>query len=130
MEIDHNFWGSSSKSRLKYRRKARPSGFKPDSEFIAKKTADFLANNGTIRGFGDEVEQTYVDQKPLRIAAGIKFYREQAKLTQKQLKEKSGVSQAAISRYETAQIVATDTSLRKIAKALNVFVEDIVFFKK
>lgn len=57
----------------------------------------------------------------------IRSYREQKKMTQEQLAEKSGVSRAILSGLETGTISTTTTkTLQKIANALEVKVSDIL----
>lgn len=58
----------------------------------------------------------------------IKEIREKNKLTQEELSEKSHVSRALISGLESGAITETSTSsLKKLAKALNVSVRELFF---
>lgn len=56
----------------------------------------------------------------------IKEFRQKSKLTQKQLAEKIGLSQHAISKYEQDQRQPNLNTLKEIAKALNVSIADLV----
>jgi transcriptional regulator with XRE-family HTH domain len=62
--------------------------------------------------------EAYRDQ--LRLASEIITLRLEAKLTQKQLADRSGVQQADISRIERGEIAPTGPTFRKLAHALGV----------
>ena len=52
--------------------------------------------------------------------------RKQARLTQKQLSEKSGVSRSAIARAEAGQVKPNATNLTNLATALNCTVDELL----
>ena len=56
----------------------------------------------------------------------LKAAREQQKLSQAQLSKKSGVAQSAISHFEAGSREPVLSSLLKLAKALNVPIQDLV----
>lgn len=55
-----------------------------------------------------------------RLAANLKNFRERAGMTQKDLAEKAGVSQAAVARWEDDTRSPASKSLMRIAAALGV----------
>ena len=50
----------------------------------------------------------------------IRAAREAAGLTQQQLADKTGVSQRTIASYESAGVIARASTMKKLAKALDV----------
>lgn len=56
-------------------------------------------------------------------AARLKALRESAGLTQKQLADRAGIHEGLITRYETAGAFPRDTTMQKLATALNVPLE-------
>lgn len=63
------------------------------------------------------------EQKRKEFANRLKALRESAKMTQKQLADKAGLHEGLITRYETAGAMPRDSTLAKIAAALNVPLE-------
>lgn len=59
------------------------------------------------------------------VSEKILLARKTAKLTQEELAERSGLPQSHVSRLETGKHSPSDTSLNKIAKALNI---DVSYF--
>ena len=62
----------------------------------------------------------------MNLGDNIKKIRKEKGLTQKQLGEKLGVSQAAIGQFESGKQNLKIDTLHKIAEALNVAIQDIV----
>lgn len=56
----------------------------------------------------------------------IRSAREQARLTQNELADRIGTTQAMIVRYEKDQQSPTMNRIRQIAKALNVRITDLI----
>ncbi len=64
--------------------------------------------------------RAYSEQNKKDFAARLKTLRESAKMTQKQLADKAGLHEGLITRYETAGAIPRDSTLQKLAAALNV----------
>lgn len=60
-----------------------------------------------------------------KIKANIRYYRERAGLTQKELGDKCAIAEPTIRRYELGKLNPKYETLRKIADALNVSVDEI-----
>ena len=98
------------RERVVMRLKAAP-GVTPQpitSEEINKLKRSYRANN---------------EQNKKDFAVRLKTLRESAGLTQKQLADKAGLHEGLITRYETAGALPRDTTIRKLAAALNVPLE-------
>lgn len=61
-----------------------------------------------------------------RFAENVKSLRKKLKLTQAELAEKVSITQSAVSMYEAETAAPNPVALVKLAKALNVTVEELV----
>lgn len=70
-----------------------------------------------------------MSEKSIRhIAKKVREFRDDRRLTQKQLADKSGLSTNYISRIERADVTISIDTLEKLAKALKVNSSDILHF--
>lgn len=60
----------------------------------------------------------------------LRYIREREGLTQAELSEKTGISQAALSNYENGKDRPSVDSCAKLAKALGVSIDDLVHGEK
>ena len=60
-----------------------------------------------------------------KIAAAVRHLRRRAGLTQAELAEKAGISRATLARVELAEVDPAASTLRALARALGVTVNDL-----
>lgn len=56
----------------------------------------------------------------------IRFYREQLHMTQEDLAEASNINRVTIARYETGRMEPSSRTLRRLASAMKLSVDDLV----
>ena len=66
------------------------------------------------------------DGENVDIGSAIRLLRQRANLTQRALAEQSELSRSALSRIENGHVEPTWGSLRRIARGLNVPLEDLI----
>jgi transcriptional regulator with XRE-family HTH domain len=54
------------------------------------------------------------------VAGRLRFYRERAALTQQELAQKAGITQAQLSRIERLQVQPLPSTIRRLAEVLGV----------
>jgi transcriptional regulator with XRE-family HTH domain len=62
----------------------------------------------------------------LNVGKKIRDIRQQKRMTQQELSQKTQIEQTVISRYETGRIVPSLTRLKQIADALEISLSDLV----
>lgn len=90
---------------------------------ILKSIADALGV--TINDLINNIENNMIDEN-VSIGDKIKEYREIINITQKDLAEKSGLSESAIKYYETNKRNPKLETLSKIAEALGISINDLI----
>lgn len=65
------------------------------------------------------------DKKLAYVGRNIRFFRQTSGLSQSALEDMVGISKAQISRYEAGKVVPRDTTISKIAEALNIDVDTL-----
>lgn len=91
------------------------------SEFIYDAMDNALFHDKT--GQDNETDEDYIKRK---IHKRLKFFMSNRRCTQEELCERTGLTQATISRYITGKAIPSVLNLYKIAKALDCKIEDII----
>lgn len=65
------------------------------------------------------------DKKLAYVGRNIRFFRQTSGLSQSALEDMVGISKAQISKYEAGKVVPRDTTISKIAGALNIDVDTL-----
>lgn len=106
----------------------------PEADYEALvAAAEDAADIATVRRFKERLASGEEELVPAaivdRLVAGenaIRVWREHRGLSASSLAEKAGIAQAFLSQIETSKRVGTVTTLKKIADALSVTVDDLI----
>lgn len=105
-------------------------GIKPDIKSVPVVAGKLMSLMTSLPNYGDG-ENNYCSQDLKigdQIGKAIKFYRNKKKLTQSELAESVSISLSSVQKYEAGDVSIPLSIAFHIAKALEIFVDDLLSF--